>query len=449
VSAEAVREGARAPDLLFAPLTFRNLTIKNRLVRSSVGGRIDHYDGSGSEYRIRWDVKSARTGVGAIISSNAPIDPRGVLAPNFAHIDRDERIPFWRELIRRVHEHDCPYIVQLAYAGRHREIAGIHYERGLSSTGRTDWWRGFDAERMTKEQIRHVHDLYGRAARRAREAGADGVEIAGANGFLVTQFLSPLINDRTDEYGGSLENRARFAVELVRAIRRHIGDDFHLQIKISLVDHVREVHPWHRHDGTTLEESVQACKWLEEAGVDAFNVSTGVTFPHPRMPPGRVPPNFPRAFAIASGGQHPFRDVLLFHTPVIRLVKRLWERPARGREEGITLADARALKQAVSVPVMCVGGFQTASVIREAIRSGSVDAVGIARSLLANPDLVKMFASGVDRPPNPCIYSNKCLTAVVESPPGCYEESRYASREEMVREIMSLYEPPADLSAPG
>ncbi|HWM15991.1 MAG TPA: NADH:flavin oxidoreductase [Microbacterium sp.] len=430
-------------DVLFEPLSFRNLTVKNRLFRSSIGARTDHYDGTGTELRMRWDVKYARSGVGTIISSNSPVDPKGILVPGFATIERDERIPFWRELIRRVHEHDCKYIVQLAYAGRHREIPAIQYERGLSSTGRTDWWRGFEAERMTTAQMREIMEAFGRAGHRARDAGADGIEIAGANGFLLTQFLSPSINDRTDEYGGSLANRARFAIELVRTIRKHVGDDFHLQVKISLVDHVREVHPWRRHDGSTLEESIQVCQWLEEAGMDGFNVSTGVTFPHPRMPPGQLPMDvFGRAFAVASGGMHPLRDFLAFNTPLKHLVRRWWEGPARGREEGITLGDARALKRAVGVPVMCVGGFQTASVIRKAIESGSVDAVAIGRPLIANPDLPKLFAAGHDRPPNPCTYCNKCLVAVVESPPGCYEESRFASREAMIREIMALYEPP-------
>jgi tRNA-dihydrouridine synthase len=102
---------------------------------------------------------------------------------------------------------------------------------------------------------------------------------------------------------------------------------------------------------------------------------------------------------------------------------------------GINLPDARAIKKAVSVPVICTGGFQTASVIQNAISDGSCDAVSIARPLIANNDLVKMFAQGLDRAPQPCTYCNKCLVNVVENPLGCYEESRFKSREEMIEQI--------------
>ena len=117
-------------DVIFEPLEFRNLTVKNRLFRSSLSGRFDNYDGSGTEIRINWDVKFAKGGIGAIISSNTPVHPRGLIVPNYSHIDRDELIPFYRELVSRVHEHDCRYIIQLAFSGRQRDVPGIQYEKG-------------------------------------------------------------------------------------------------------------------------------------------------------------------------------------------------------------------------------------------------------------------------------------------------------------------------------
>jgi 2,4-dienoyl-CoA reductase (NADPH2) len=141
---------------------------------------------------------------------------------------------------------------------------------------------------MTKADIAEVVECFAQAARRAREAGADGIEIHGCNGYLITQFLSSAINDRTDEYGGSLENRARFALDIVRAIRSEVGDDYHLQFKISAVEYNDELFPWQR-AGNTLAESVQVCRWLEEAGVDGFHVSSGASFPHPRNPAGTFP----------------------------------------------------------------------------------------------------------------------------------------------------------------
>jgi 2,4-dienoyl-CoA reductase-like NADH-dependent reductase (Old Yellow Enzyme family) len=437
-----------ATDVIFEPLDFRNLTVPNRLVASSIGSRIDFYDGTGTEIRIRWDVKWARTGVGAMISTHSPVDPRGNLSPHFAHIDRDDRIPFWRELIRRVHENDCKYILQLVFGGRHREVAGIHYDKGLSSTDKPDWFRGFLCTRMTTEQIKGVVDAFGQAARRAREAGADGIELHGANGFVITQFLSKEINDRKDEYGGSLENRARFPLEVVREVRRQVGDDFHLQFKISLAEHVREVYPWRRSDGNKVEDSVQICKLLEAAGVDAFHISAGANYPHPRNPAGKFPiDDVAQIFDQVSAGRHPWRDFALLKSPMKRLVRRWWERPSRGREEGIHLADSQALKDAVSVPVICGGGFQTASLIGDAIERGACDAVALARPLIANPDLPKMFAAGLDRPPKPCTYANKCLINLAMHPVGCYDESRFDSREEMMGEAMAIFEPPAMVAA--
>jgi 2,4-dienoyl-CoA reductase (NADPH2) len=119
----------------------------------------------------------------------------------------------------------------------------------------------------------------------------------------------------------------------------------------------------------------------------------------------------------------------------------MWTRARGERIEGINLDDSRAIKQAVTIPVICTGGFQTASVIRNAIQEGACDAVSIARPLLANNDLVRLFEAGLDRPPKPCTYCNKCLTNVLENPLGCYEESRFESREAMISQILSVYEP--------
>ncbi|MGH3104941.1 MAG: tRNA-dihydrouridine synthase [Gaiellaceae bacterium] len=428
--------------VVMEPLAFRTLTVKNRIFRSSISGRFDNYDGSGTQTRIDWDVKFARGGVGTIISSNSPVHPRGLIVPNYAHLDGDEHIPFWRELGRRVHEHGASYIPQIAFSGRQRDIPGIQYAKGLSSTDKPEPIHGFECERMTVAQIQEIVEAFAQAARRVREAELDGVEIHGCNGYLITQFLSPAINDRRDDYGGSLENRARFPLEVVRAVRREIGDDFHLQFKITTTDHHNAVFPWAK-KGTTIEDSIQVCRWLEEAGVDAFHVSSGSAFPHPRNPAGGFPiSDVIRSYdTMLSSGRNTFRNYLMFRTwPLNRLFKRLWERSSRKGVEGINLPDARAIKQAVSVPVICAGGFQTASVIAGAIERGDCDGVSMGRPLIANPDLVNLFAAGHDRAPRPCTYCNKCLINFIENPLGCYEEARYESRGQMIREILSVYE---------
>ena len=215
--------GDMSIDTIFEPLKFKNLTVKNRVFRSNVSGRFDNYDGSGNQARINWEVKFARGGVGAIISSFVPVQMRGRIIPNYATIDRDERVPFWRELAKRVHEHDCKYILQLSHGGRQRDIQGIEYAKGLSSTDKSEPIHGFQCERMTIEQINETVNAFADGARRAREAGLDGVELHGANGYLITQFLSSAINDRSDDYGGSLENRARFPTSGKELLNHHGG----------------------------------------------------------------------------------------------------------------------------------------------------------------------------------------------------------------------------------
>ena len=431
-------------DVIFEPLRFRSLEVKNRLFRSSIAGRWDNYDGSGTKTRIDWDIKFARGGIGTVISSNTPVHPRGLIVPGYAHLDSDDKVPFWRELGRRVREHGAKYVVQIAFSGRQRDIGGIVYPKGLSSTDKPEPLHGLECERMTVRQIWEVIDAFGQAARRAREAELDGIEIHGCNGYLITQFLSPAINDRKDEWGGSLENRARFALEVVRAVRREVGRDFHLQFKISAVDDNDALSPW-QPKGTTLEESAQVCRWLEDEGVDGFHVSNGSIFPHPRNPAGAFPiAHVIRAYdTMLSSGKNTFRNYLLFRTPPFnRAFSWAWARRVRqlGGVEGINLPEARAIKQAVSVPVIALGGFQTASVIRSAIERGDCDAVSMGRPLIANPDLPNMLAAGLDRPPRPCTYCNKCLINFVENPLGCYEDVRYDSREQMIRQILSVYD---------
>ena len=273
-------------DVIFDPLEFRNLVVKNRIFRSNIAGRFDNYDGSGNQARINWELKFARGGVGAIISSFVPVTVQGRIVPNYATIHRDEHIAFWRELGERVHEHDCKFIMQLSHSGRQRDLGGVEYAKGMSSTGKAEPLHGFQCERMTLRDIRETVDAFAQGARRAREAGLDGIELHGANGYLITQFLSPAINDRKDEYGGSLENRARFVREIVRGIRSEVGPDFHLQMKISATDYNNDVFPWEGR-GTEIGESAQVCRWLEEDGVDAIHVSAGSMFPSPQ--PGRRP----------------------------------------------------------------------------------------------------------------------------------------------------------------
>ena len=436
-------------DVIFQPLKFKNLTVKNRVFRSNISGRFDNYDGSGNQARINWEVKFAKGGVGAIISSFVPVHLNGRILPNYATVDSDDKIPFWRKLGQEVHKFDCKYIMQLSHGGRQRDVPGIEYPTNMSSTDKKDPLHGFECKRMTADDIKATVANFAEGARRAREAGLDGVELHGANGYLITQFLSSAINDRTDEYGGPLENRARFVIEIVKAIRARVGSDYHLQMKISATDHNNALFVLKKEKpGNTVTESIQVCKWLIEAGVDSVHVSTGSSFPHPRNPCGSAFPVdiFAGTYEqLASSGTNTLRNLLLFHSSVGGAVfSKQWLDAGVPADqiEGLTLPDSRLVKQAITVPVICTGGFQTASVIRQAISGGDCDGVSIARPLVANNDLVNQFAAGRDKAEKPCTYCNKCLAHVVEHPLGCYEESRYASREEMMAQVMSVFHPP-------
>jgi 2,4-dienoyl-CoA reductase (NADPH2) len=433
-------------DIIFQPLRFRNLTVKNRIFRSNISGRFDNFDGSGSNTRLNWEEKFARGGVGAILSSFVAVSIHGRIMPNYATIDSDDKIPFWREVGQRVHAHDCRFILQLSHSGRQQDVPGVEnqFRKPLSATDRIELFDGFVPQMMSREDIRQtIHD-FGQGARRAREAGLDGVETHSANGYLFTQFLSSGINNRKDEYGGSLENRARFLLEAVAEIRKQVGDDFHVQVKINGNDYGNAVFPWEG-KGNTVEDTIQICRWLEEAGVDAVHISGGSSFPHPFNPPGGFPVDWAlRTFDVMlSSGIYTFRRYLIFRYRLLRPIFNLfWNRSKPDIVEGINADAARQIKSHLKIPVLVTGGFQTASIIRRYIGEGYCDAVSIARALVANNDLVKIFASGKDIPDRPCTHCNKCLVNAIKNPLGCYELSRFdGDYDRMIEEVMSVFHP--------
>ncbi|WP_293904757.1 NADH:flavin oxidoreductase [Phenylobacterium sp.] len=440
-------------DVIFTPLKFRNLEVKNRIFRSSISGRFDNEDGSLTQTRINWESKFAAGGVGAIISSYVPVLIEGRIIAGYGTVHRDAYIPLWQKLGESVHAHGSKFIMQLSHSGRQLDVPGIHNRKrkALSSTSHKEPINGVPCQAMSKAQIDYTVNAFADAAWRAREAGLDGVELHSANGYLFSQFLSSGINDRTDEYGGSLENRARFLLEVIEAIRAKVGREFHLQVKLGAIDR-NNVIPWEK-KGNTLADCVQIAKWCESAGVDGIHVSSGSSFPHPLNPPGDFPLEV-LAYTydtMISSGDYGMRNYLMFRYPVLRPIFHwVWFRMKAGHPiEGISLDEARVIKAAVKIPVIVTGGFQTASVVASAIHDGVCDGVAIARSLIANNDLPKIWASGKDRPDRPCTYCNKCLVNAPKNPLGCYEEARYPDYETMVETIMSIYSTHADLKVSG
>ncbi len=444
-------------DQIFQPLSFRSgLRVKNRLFRSSISGTFDEYNGHGTHARLNWEESFARGGIGAIISSFVPVTVRGRILPRYATIDDDDKIPFWREVGRRVHAHDCRFLLQLSHSGRQQDVGGVEnlYRVARSSTSKKDYFHGILSQAMSRGEIGQIVQLFADGAERAQKAGLDGVELHGANGYLLTQFLSSGINDRVDEYGGGVEGRARFVLEIVRAIRKRVGSGFHLQMKINAVDHNSWLYPWEK-AGNRLEETLKICTILEDdgAGVDAFHVSSGSTFPHPRNPPGDFPVGEAPLWydvMLSSGVRTGLNQRIFKNRFLASLFRKFWLWRRGKVIEGINAEYARDIRNHVNVPVVCTGGFQHAHVIADVIRRGWCDGVTIARPLIANRDLPKILeqANGPE-PSKECTYCNKCLLNDLENPLGCYELSRYdgATFEEryanMMRSVMSVFEPPA------
>jgi 2,4-dienoyl-CoA reductase-like NADH-dependent reductase (Old Yellow Enzyme family) len=434
-------------DIIFQPLKFRNLTVKNRLFRSNVSGRFDNYDGSGTQTRINWEESFARGGVGAIISSFVPVHIRGRILPNYAMIDSDDKIPFWRAVGESVHRYDCRFLLQLSHGGRQRDNPGIENFRrkGLSSTSRMDTFHGLLCEAMTLQQIKETIRHFADGARRAREAGLDGVELHASHGYLITQFLSSAINDRVDEYGGSLRNRAAFLLEIIQAIRKEVGTDYHLQAKLNAVDFGNALYPWQK-KGNTIEEGVEVAKWAEAAGVDAIHTSIGSMFPHPLLPPGGFLPDELNWWygSMISSGVLGYFNYTMFHFRLLRpIFTFFWARTKKDHPiEAVSSEYSREIKKNVSVPVINTGGYQDGRVIRRVISEGCADAVSIARPLIANRDLPQILETGRDLPDKPCSFCNRCLVNAIANPLGCYDVRRFdGDHDAMVAKILEVFHP--------
>ena len=442
-----------AADIIFTPLSIGDLTVKNRIFRSSISGRFDNEDGSLTQTRINWECKFARGGVGAIISSFVPVLLEGRIAAGYATIHRDDFIPLWQKLGDAVHSFGCKFILQLSHSGRQMDIPGVANQRRRtrSSTSRKETLHGFLTQEMTKAEIDQTVQAFAGGAWRAREAGLDGVELHGANGYLINQFLSSGINDRRDEYGGDLRNRARFLLEIIKAIQDRCGKDFPLQVKFSAVDH-NNVIPWEK-KGNSLEDGIQLAKWSEEAGVHALHISTGSLFPHPLNPPGDFDFNTIATTydVMLASGVSTFRNYLAFRYPALRPIFRwVWFRMKKGLPvEGVSIEHARAIKASVSIPVISTGGYQTASFVRDIISKDSCDGVSIARALIANNDLPEQWQAGRDLPLVPCTHCNKCLLNAPKNPLGCYEPDRFGGDyDAMIDQVFSVYWPHAELVTP-
>ncbi|MDX1430992.1 MAG: NADH:flavin oxidoreductase [Gammaproteobacteria bacterium] len=430
---------ATDPDAL-KPFGIKRVEFRNRILRSSVGGRMGNWDNQPTELFKNFEKRFADGGVGAIISTTLGVHERRKGPLQYPSISHDRFVPRLKRYIGAVRETGCRYIVQIGDPG-YASQNSLFPERddALSSSPGFDAIFGYHFRRraMSAEEIRGTVENFRRGAARVVATGADGIEVTAAKGYLIHQFLNPGINRRNDDYGGNETNRFRLLEEIVRAVRAEVGGEYLFGVRIAAEDlnHVPPLY-WllrtpHR-AGNDLQTMLRYGKRLAELGVDYLHVVSGYGFYSPRIVPGRFPTQEANIFFNHTshlGFKAGARSVAFNLLSRIWGVRTLFELAAQlgwRYEQGINLDYAGEFKRATGLAIIANGGFQDLDVIQGAVRTGRCDAVSLARALIANPDLVNaFFAKGRPRPDNPCTYCNRCIGRTATHPLGCYDVSRF------------------------
>lgn len=375
---------------LLSPGRIGSLTLRNRIIVTAMGVNLANADGTCDERIRAFHEEQARGGVGLVNMGVAGVAwPTGGNQPGQIAISDDRFIPGLAAVADAVHRHGAKLSIQLHHggfgapedmkAGRPVWVPSLPEEPTKDVS--TMWLleevarspgpqiQSVDFRVLTAEDIHTVVRQFAAAAVRARQAGADGVEIHAGHGYLLSSFLSPRSNKRTDEYGGSLENRARLAIEVLRAIRAAVGPDFAMWCKLDS----REVG---RDGGISLEDAKRTARMVQDAGGDAITVT---------------------AFHDVSQGKLHSAS----HTP---------------HEPGVNLPYAAAIKSAVSIPIIASGRVDPE--LGEArIADGSIDFLAMGRKILADPHLARKLQEGRPQDVLPCIYCYTCISAIYTQEP--------------------------------
>ena len=327
---------------LFTPFKIKNIIVPTRIARAATGERMADEEGRMPPGLAEYYANHARDKVGLIQPGYTFVAEAGRCSPGQLGIHTDAAAEAFRPMLDGIHKYGAVAVVQLVY----------NFARSL---------------RMPVEELAGIRDAFAEAAARAKSVGFDGVSLHAAHGYLLSQFLSPFYNRRRDEYGGSVGNRARFPMEVLRAVRAKVGDDFFVMAKINTNDYLGE-------KGATEEMSIESCRILADAGLDMIETSGGM----------------PRSIGQA-----------------------LYERPIESREDEAFFRDfAIRLKKAADIPLMLTGGIRSYEVAEEIVRDGIADLVGMARPLMAEPGLARRWFEG-DRRAAACTNCNtRCRDAI-------------------------------------
>ena len=383
-----------APDV-FTEARLGPLRLRNRVVKAATFEGMTR-DGLVSDALIEYVTRPARGGVGMTTLAYCAVSSEGRTYRHQIWMRR-EALPGLRRLTDAVHAEGAAACVQLGHAGwfanpRASGLPAVAPSRVFSPYG-MGFPRAADAGELAR-----LRSAYAEAARLAVEAGFDCLEIHMGHGYLLSQFLAPYTNRRRDEYGGSIENRARFPREVARAVRDAVGDRVAVTAKLNMEDGFAR--------GLTLEEGIEVARMLEADGaLDALQLTVGFT--------GRTPMYLMR-------GEVPIDEMIAAErSPLRRLGLRLFA-PSIVKpypfEEAFLLPAARRVRAAVRMPLMLLGGVTRLDTMRAAMAEG-FEFVAMARALLFDPDLVRHYQEGAAE--SGCTHCNRCMTAMEQGGTRC------------------------------
>jgi 2,4-dienoyl-CoA reductase-like NADH-dependent reductase (Old Yellow Enzyme family) len=365
---------------LFDETQLRGMTLSNRLVRSATWEGMCEPDGRPTHKLAEYYANLAKGGVGLIISGYAFIRPDGKQYPGQMGILADTFSAEMRALSAAVHGQKGKICVQLVHVGGQTNAAIAGSRPVAPSAIATAQFPETPAE-LSREEIAELIALFSSAAARTREYGFDAVQLHASHGYLINQFLSPLTNHREDRYGGSIENRCRFLMDVYRGVRGAVGNDFPVLVKLNGADNLE--------GGLESADALYAAKALDEAGIDAIEVSAGTP---------------------SSGDRSPVR---------VGITTR--------ELEAYNLPLAVLIKNAVKCPVMVVGGIRSFEVAEGIIRRGDADYISMSRPFIREPGLGLRWREG-NRERAACISCNGCFK------PGLKDGGIYCVMEKIERE---------------
>ncbi len=393
--------------ILFTPMNIGKMEVKNRFVRSATYRGIALKTGEVTDDLINEYRKLAKGDVGLIIPGLMYVHPRGKALKFQLGIHSDEMISGLRKLVEAVHAEGAKIALQLAHSG----LQGFKTVIGKTPLGLTNKPRNpFSLEKpeeMKEEQIQEIIEAFAKAAGRAAEAGADAVQLHGAHGYLISEFLSPYLNRRNDKWGGSDENRFRFVRKVFKEIRKILPVEMPIFIKMNTNDYTPRV-------GITPELAKKYAGWLVELGINAVELSCGTFFTTHTIR-GDIPIDDFANSVVKIGLPKWMKFLAKFN------LKKLASKC--GFEEGYNLAAAKIIKPVLGeVPLILVGGMRRLSHMEEVLEKKYADFISISRPLIREPSLIRQFKEGKSDEAS-CVSCNNCFAAIVnELPLRCYNE---------------------------